>query len=77
MTKTNYIQWHDDDIHFVLDKHAELDFYSSSSLKQQTAGRHVASLTHIILILCQTIGVGSQDFHISIWHRFFTLLKDQ
>ena len=25
----------------VLDKHAELDFYSASSLKQQSAGRHV------------------------------------
>jgi hypothetical protein len=24
----------DDDDHFVLDQHAELDFYSSSSLKQ-------------------------------------------
>ena len=29
---------------------AELDFYSASSLKQQSAGRHVAPLGHIILI---------------------------
>jgi hypothetical protein len=31
-----------------------LDFYSASSLKQQTAGRHVAPLGHIILILNQS-----------------------
>ena len=29
----------DDDVHFVLDQHAELDFYSASSLKQQSAGK--------------------------------------
>jgi hypothetical protein len=27
-----------------------LDFYSASSLKQQSAGKHVAPLGHIILI---------------------------
>ena len=26
-------QWDDDEVHFVLDQHAELDFYSASSLK--------------------------------------------
>ena len=26
--------WDDDDVHFVQDQHAELDFYSASSLKQ-------------------------------------------
>ena len=41
-------QWDDDEVHFVLDQHAELDFYSSSSLKQQSAGRHVDPLGHII-----------------------------
>jgi hypothetical protein len=30
-----------------------LDFYSASLLKQQSAGRHVAPLGHIILILRQ------------------------
>jgi hypothetical protein len=40
-----------DDVRFVLDQHAELDFDSASSLKQQSAGRHVAPLGHIILIL--------------------------
>jgi hypothetical protein len=45
------IQWDDDEICFVLDQHSELDFYSASSLKQQSAGRHVAPLGHIILCL--------------------------
>ena len=35
---------------FVLDQHTELDFYSASSLKQQSAGRYVAPLGHIIMI---------------------------
>jgi hypothetical protein len=34
----------DDEVHFVLNQHTELDFYSASSLKQQSAGRHVAPL---------------------------------
>jgi hypothetical protein len=42
-------QWDDDEICFVLDQRAELDFYSASSLKQQSAGRHVAPFGHIIL----------------------------
>ena len=37
-------------VRFVLDQHAELDFYSANSLKQKSAGRHVAPLRHIILI---------------------------
>jgi len=45
-------QWGDDEFRFVLDQHAGLDFYSASSLKQQSeaAGRHVAPIGHIILI---------------------------
>jgi hypothetical protein len=44
-------QWDNDGgVSFVLDQHAELDFYSASSLKQQFKGRHVAPLGHIILI---------------------------
>jgi hypothetical protein len=39
-------QWDDDEVCFVLDQHAELDFYSASSLKQQSAGRHDAPLRH-------------------------------
>ena len=48
-------QLDDDEVHFVLDQHAELDFYSASSLKQQSAGRHVAPLGHIILIPSQPV----------------------
>ena len=46
-------QW--DDVCFVLDKHAEFDFYSTSSLKQQFAGRYVAPLGHIIPIPSQPV----------------------
>ena len=50
-------QWddHDDEVRFVLDKHAELYFFSASLLKLQSADRHVASLRHIILILSQPV----------------------
>ena len=40
----------DDEVRFVLDQHAGLDFHSASSLKQQSTGRYVAPLGHIILI---------------------------
>jgi hypothetical protein len=46
-----HFQWDDDVVRFVLDQHAELDFYSAYSLKQQSAGRHVAPLRHIIMIV--------------------------
>jgi hypothetical protein len=50
MMRTRYIWWEDNDVLFVLDQHAEFDFYSASSLKQKSTGRSVASLWHIILI---------------------------
>ena len=40
-----------DDVRFVLDQHAELDFYSASSLKQQSAGRHIGPPGHIIILI--------------------------
>ena len=43
----------DDEVRFVLEHHAGLDFYSASSLKQQSTGWHVAPLGHIILIPSQ------------------------
>ena len=55
MARTSYIQWNDGDIRFVQDQHAEFDFFSTSSLKQQFAGRHVAPLWHIILIPSQPV----------------------
>ena len=49
-------QYHgNDEVRFVLDQQAELDFYSASSLKQQSADKHVAPLGHIILILSQPV----------------------
>ena len=42
MVRTSYIWWCDD-VRFGLDQHTELDFYSASSLKQQSASRHGAS----------------------------------
>jgi len=51
----NKLIFNDDEFHFVLDQYAELDFYSASSLKQQSADRHVAPLRHIILILSQPV----------------------
>ena len=50
-----FFQRDDDEVRFVLDQHAELDFYSASSLKQQSAGRHVAPLGHIIMIPGQPV----------------------
>jgi hypothetical protein len=37
-------QWDDDEVRFVWDQYAYLDFYMTSSLKQQSTDRHVASL---------------------------------
>jgi hypothetical protein len=45
--------WDGDEVRFVLEQHAEMDFRSASSLKQQSTGRHVAQKGYIILILSQ------------------------
>jgi hypothetical protein len=45
----------DDEVHFVLNQHAWLELYSASSQKQQSVGRLVAPLGHIILILNQPV----------------------
>ena len=47
--------YHDDEVYFVLEKHAELDIYSASQQKQQSVCRHVAPLWHIILIPSQPV----------------------
>ena len=46
-----------DDVHFVLDQHDKMDFYSASLLKQQSLGRHIAPLGHVILIARQPVFV--------------------
>ena len=48
MARTINFQWDNDEVRFVLDQHAELDFYSATSLRQQFAGRHVAPLVILI-----------------------------
>jgi hypothetical protein len=40
---------------FVLDRHAKMDVYSASSLKQKSTNRHVAPLLHIIMIPSQLV----------------------
>ena len=66
--------WDDDDdeeeeeedkVRFVLDQHAEFDLFSACSLKQQSAGRHVAPLGYIPLIpsLC------SCSLELCFWRR--------
>ena len=50
MRRKTYIRRDVNEVRFVLDLHAYLNFYSSSSLQQTSAGKHVASLGHIILI---------------------------
>jgi hypothetical protein len=40
---------------FALDQQTSLDFHSASSLKQQSADRHIAPLGHIILIPSQPV----------------------
>ena len=53
----NFWREHDDDVCFVQDQHAslQLDFHIASSLKQQSTGKNVAPLRHIILILSQPV----------------------
>ena len=69
-------QWDDDEVHFFLDQHAELDFYSVSSLKQQTTGTHVALLGHIILIQSQQVFFSSPDpkGHVSYCHHLASVV---
>ena len=39
----------DDDVRFLLDQHAELNFHNASSPKQHSVGRDVSPPGHIIL----------------------------
>jgi hypothetical protein len=48
-------QWDYDEVRFVLDQHDGMDFYSASSLKQQSADRLVSPFGHIILIPSQPV----------------------
>jgi hypothetical protein len=57
-------QWDDDEVHFVLDQHAEFDFYSASSLKQQSTDRHVVPLRHMLFLLNAACLVEKQQIPI-------------
>jgi hypothetical protein len=58
----NKLIWNDDDEgRLVLDPHVKLNFHSSSSLKQQSADRHVAPLGYIILIPSQPVFALSHE----------------
>ena len=43
------------EVSFVLDQQAQLDFHSATSLKQQSTDRHVTPLGHSIQILSQPV----------------------
>jgi len=51
MTRTSYCQWNND-ARFVLDQHAELEFYSATWRKQQSADADGTPLGHIFLSRC-------------------------
>lgn len=46
MLRTSYFRWDDNDGWFVLGQHVQLDFYTASSLKWQSTGRHVTLLNN-------------------------------
>jgi hypothetical protein len=54
---TQNSRWDDDDdeVRFVLNQQAQLDFYSASSLKQQSADKQVAPLGNSVLIPSQPV----------------------
>ena len=62
---------------FVLDQPAFFDFYSASSLKQQSADRHVAPLGHIILLPRQPVFALSPLNAAALWrsnkYQFYSL----
>ena len=57
-------RWDYEYVYFVLDQHVEMDFYSTSSLKQQSTGRRVASLRHLILFPSKPVSALSLN---TVW----------
>jgi hypothetical protein len=58
--REQYICHYDEDeVRFLLDMHAYIDCYRTSSLKQQFGNKHVAPLEHIIQIPSQSVFVLS------------------
>jgi hypothetical protein len=54
-TKTSYFQGDDDEVRFVLDQRASVEFYNNSSLEKQCVDSHVLQFGHIIQILSKQI----------------------
>jgi len=55
MARTCCVRWDDNVVRFLLDEHPWLDFYCASSLIQQSGGRHVSPVVHIIVIPNQSV----------------------
>jgi hypothetical protein len=60
--------WDDDDICILLDQHTgtQLDLYSASSLQQQSMGKNIAPLWHIIFILIRSQPVFALNYSIML-----------
>jgi hypothetical protein len=63
-------QWEDGEVRL----HCVGFFYSASSLKQQSAGRHIASIGHIILIPSQH---SPSLFCLNFWYASYERMKVQ
>ena len=64
-----HFQWDDDEVRFEHDQHAELDCYSTSPLKQQSTGRHVASFwfrTEQFLLFLLNVACLAENQHLPI-----------
>jgi hypothetical protein len=61
----------DDEVRFTLDQHSELYFHSASSLKQQSAGRYVVPLGHIILFPRLLTYVNLYEFSHKLQYIFY------
>ena len=59
MDNLHFNEMIDGDVHFLLDQPAQLNFYSASSLKQQSTGRKLAPLGHYL----DSRGVTIHFFH--------------
>jgi hypothetical protein len=58
-----------DEVRFVLDQHAELDFYNTSSLKQQSADRHIAPLGPPAVTYLKTTSCISVKTTPTLWRK--------
>ena len=62
-------QWDDDEVRFVHEQHTEIDIYSTSQLKQQSTGRHVAPFlfrTDQFLLFRLNIACLDENQHLQI-----------